>query len=67
MNDVEYKNVKGHVEVYENGEFIFSEDNQTQARREYNRGFCEHSGKYCGNDGCEGCYYISPCMVSREY
>ena len=67
MNNVKYKNVRGHVEVYENDEFIFSEDNQTQARREYDRGLCKYSGKYCGNDGCEGCNFISLNQVKREY
>lgn len=65
---VEYQNVRGHVEVYENGQFIFSEDNQTQARREYNSGYCEHLGGYCGyNDNCESCDFIQPYLIGEEY
>lgn len=68
MGKVEYKNVKGHVEAYEDGEFIFSENNQTQARREYNNGFCSHLGGYCSNgDHCECCDFIQAVLIGVEY
>ena len=55
MSNPEYRNVKGHIEVYENGEFIFSEDTKTEATKEYNRGYCHRSGKYCSHENCEAC------------
>ena len=66
-NDVKYINAGGHVDVYENGEPIFSEDNQTQARREYQRGYCEYLGRYCGNEDCDGCSHIPPYLVNSSY
>lgn len=30
----EFRYVRGHVEVYENGEFLFSADTEAEARRE---------------------------------
>lgn len=30
----EFRYVMGHVEVYENGEFLFSADTEAEARRE---------------------------------
>lgn len=30
----EYKNVKGHIEVYYNGEFLFTADNREEAEME---------------------------------
>lgn len=30
----EYKNVKGHIEVYYNGEFLFTSDNYAEAEKD---------------------------------
>lgn len=34
MAAIEYRHVKGHVEVFENGVFLFSADTQAEAERE---------------------------------
>lgn len=30
---IEFRNVKGHIEVYEGGEFVVSADNELEARQ----------------------------------
>ncbi len=34
MGDYEFRNVRGHIEVYSNGEFQFSADTRREAREE---------------------------------
>lgn len=34
MNNYEFRNVRGHVEVFLHGSFIFSADTEEEARRE---------------------------------
>lgn len=34
MNNYEFRNVRGHVEVFLRGSFIFSADTMAEARRE---------------------------------
>lgn len=67
MSNVQYKPVKDHIEVYEDGEFIFSEDTKTAAMREYDRGYCSHLGKYCDYEECENCDFIQPHLIGEEY
>lgn len=55
---VEYRNVRGHVEAYENNEFIFSEDTRSDAQKEYNQNLCVFTQKYCkDNTKCHVCLY----------
>lgn len=44
MNNPEYRRVMEHIEVYENGEFIFSADNLKEAEEEYAQYKAENPG-----------------------
>ena len=65
MSNPEYRNVKGHIEVYENGIFIFSEDTKTEAVIEYNKGYCTYSNKYCSYRQCKKCIICSDMINCR--
>ena len=41
MNSYEFRYVRGHVEVFLHGSFIFSADTMAEARRELENDYCD--------------------------
>ena len=65
---VEYRNVRGHIEVYEENNFCFSEDTKSAAIKEYESNLCEHTGKYCEDrTECHNCDIGIPHMIGDEW
>lgn len=42
MDNVEFKNINGHCEVYIDGEFQFSADTEKEARKDYEKDLQQH-------------------------
>lgn len=64
MGNPDYRNVRGHIEVYdEGGKFLFSEDNLQQAVREYEQGYCSRVGNYCKNSVNNRCDLPNNCKL----
>ena len=56
MENIKYKKVQDHVEVYQGNEFLFSEDTKEAAHKELIRCICPYTKKYCCNpEDCENC------------
>ena len=49
MGNVEYRDVRGHIEVYMGNHFLFSADTKREAEEEYRSGMCLYTKEYCKN------------------